>query len=48
MNLKHSRQREAIKDFLMTRYDHPTADVVYSNLRMIISMAMLRLKVSMK
>lgn len=33
MNLKHSRQREAIKDFLMTRYDHPTADVVYSNLR---------------
>ena len=27
--LKYSRQREAIKDFLMTRKDHPTADVVY-------------------
>jgi len=31
--LKHSRQRDAIKAFLMTRYDHPTADVVYTNLR---------------
>ena len=31
--LKYSRQREAIKDFLMTRKDHPTADVVYSNVR---------------
>lgn len=30
MTLKYSRQREAIKDFLMTRNDHPTADVVYS------------------
>ena len=27
--LKYSRQREAIKCFLMTRKDHPTADVVY-------------------
>ena len=27
--LKYSRQREAIKSFLMTRKDHPTADVVY-------------------
>lgn len=33
MTLKYSRQREAIKDFLMTRNDHPTADVVYSNVR---------------
>ena len=33
MTLKYSRQREAIKDFLMTRKDHPTADVVYSNVR---------------
>lgn len=31
--LKHSRQREAIKSFLLTRKDHPTADVVYSNIR---------------
>ena len=31
--LKHSRQRDAIYDFLMTRKDHPTADVVYSHLR---------------
>jgi len=33
MALKYSRQREAIKSFLMTRKDHPTADVVYENLR---------------
>ena len=33
MNLKYSRQREAIKDFLMTRKDHPTADVVYLNVK---------------
>lgn len=25
--LKYSRQREMIKDFLMTRKDHPTADI---------------------
>lgn len=31
--LKYSRQREAIKNFLMTRKDHPTADVVYSAVR---------------
>lgn len=31
--LKYSRQREAIKNFLMTRTDHPTADTVYTNLR---------------
>lgn len=33
MALKYSRQREAIKDFMMTRKDHPTADVVYMNVR---------------
>ncbi|MCR4691723.1 MAG: transcriptional repressor [Lachnospiraceae bacterium] len=31
--LKHSKQRDAILAFLMTRKDHPTADVVYSGLR---------------
>ncbi len=31
--LKHSRQRDMIKEFLMTRKDHPTADVVYMNVR---------------
>ena len=33
MALKYSKQREMIKDFLMTRRDHPTADVVYTNVR---------------
>ena len=33
MAMKYSRQRQVIKDFLMTRKDHPTADVVYSNVR---------------
>lgn len=33
MALKYSRQREMIKDFLITRKDHPTADLVYSNIR---------------
>ena len=33
MALKYSRQREMIKSFLMTRKDHPTADVVYMNVR---------------
>lgn len=27
--LKYSKQREMIKEFLMTRKDHPTADIVY-------------------
>ncbi len=31
--LKYSRQREAIKTFLMSRTDHPTADTVYTCLR---------------
>lgn len=33
--LKHSRQRESIKEFLMTRTDHPTADTVYENMKSI-------------
>lgn len=33
MALKYSRQREVIKDFLSGRKDHPTADVVYMNVR---------------
>ncbi len=35
MNLaiKYSRQRQEIKNFLMSRKDHPTADVVYMNVR---------------
>lgn len=31
---KHSRQREAIKEFLADRTDHPTADMVYENVRL--------------
>lgn len=31
--LRYSRQRAAIKQFLMTRKDHPTANVVYENVR---------------
>lgn len=33
MAVKYSRQREVIKDFLCTRRDHPTADMVYMNVR---------------
>ena len=29
--IKHSKQREAIKNFLMSRKDHPTAETVYSH-----------------
>lgn len=29
--VKYSRQREAIKNFLMSRKDHPTAEVVYEH-----------------
>ncbi len=32
--MKYSRQREAVREFLMTRKDHPTAEVIYQNLRM--------------
>ncbi len=31
--LKYSRQREAIKNFLLQRYDHPTAETVYTNMK---------------
>lgn len=31
--IKRSRQRECIKEFLMNRYDHPTADMVYTHVR---------------
>ena len=33
MALKHSKQRDMIMTFLMYRKDHPTADVVYMNVR---------------
>lgn len=33
MNLKHSKQRDSIMEFLATRNDHPTADTVYMNVR---------------
>ena len=33
MALKYSRQREAIKENLMYRKDHPTADAVYLSIR---------------
>ena len=32
-NMKHSKQRDAIRTFLYSRKDHPTAEVVYDNLR---------------
>lgn len=31
--LKYSRQRESIKEFLASRKDHPTADIVYEGIR---------------
>lgn len=31
--LKYSRQRESIKNFLMKRTDHPTAETIYENVR---------------
>ena len=31
--LKYSRQRESIKNFLCSRDDHPTADMIYTNIR---------------
>lgn len=33
MALKRSKQRDMVKAFLMGRTDHPTADVVYMNVR---------------
>lgn len=31
---RHSRQRELIIEFLKSRKDHPTAEIVYNNVRM--------------
>lgn len=31
--LKHSKQRDCIKEFLASRTDHPTADTIYMNIR---------------
>lgn len=31
--IKYSRQRESIKNFLAERYDHPTAETVYQNMK---------------
>ncbi len=31
--VKHSRQRDCIKNYLMSRSDHPTADMIYSAVR---------------
>ena len=36
MALKYSKQRAIIMDFLKDRKDHPTADVVYTNVRKIL------------
>ena len=33
MALKYSKQRAMIKEFLQGRKDHPTAEVVYNNIR---------------
>ncbi len=33
MSLKHSKQRDSIKEFLESRDDHPTADIIYMNVR---------------
>ena len=33
VTLRHSKQRDVIMEFLSTRKDHPTADVVYMNVR---------------
>ena len=33
MALKKSKQRDLIKSFLMGRKDHPTADIIYMNVR---------------
>ena len=30
---KHSRQRECIKEFLTNRFDHPTAETIYLNVK---------------
>ena len=32
-NIKHSRQRDAILNLLRQRYDHPTAEQIYTDLK---------------
>lgn len=32
--MKYSRQRESIKNFLISRCDHPTAETIYENIRL--------------
>lgn len=34
---KHSKQRDAIRNFLISRKDHPTAEVVYAYVKQRIS-----------
>ena len=31
--IKHSRQRDAIRDNLRNRYDHPTAEMIFTDIR---------------
>lgn len=31
--LKYSRQRESIREFIRTCHDHPTADMIYANIK---------------
>ena len=31
--MKHSKQRDCIREFLITQQDHPTAETVYMNIR---------------
>ena len=31
--IKYSRQRESIKKFLLSRYDHPTAETIYQHVK---------------
>ena len=33
MAIKHSKQRDMIREVLMNRHDHPTADAVYRSVR---------------
>jgi Fur family peroxide stress response transcriptional regulator len=33
--MKYSRQRESIQEFLISRTDHPSADVIYENMKLI-------------
>ncbi|MDO5695738.1 MAG: transcriptional repressor [Eubacteriales bacterium] len=35
MKLKYSKQREAIKEYLRSTHEHPTADTVYENIKLV-------------